>query len=248
MNKKQLVLYFVILLFIFDKGGLLPILPDYAQKLGAPPALIGYYRAFVFLALALGTFIAPVIARRIVDLRRVLILIGLIKIPIIFLQGQVSTVWQLMAVNGLDWFLAGIIVVLINICVGLQAGAHERGKLFGLIALAASIGEVAGGFMVSALISQVGYDRLFMVFALNAFFLLGATFLMAPVSAQTPRSSEAVTAQNPAIRVGVGGFVIAFLLAAVVARTAAFMGGFGQSVAMLAQGRTPSEIGLTKSP
>ena len=121
MNKKQLVLYFVILLFIFDKGGLLPILPDYAQKLGAPPALIGYYLAFVFLALALGTFIAPVIARRIVDLRRVLILIGLIKIPIIFLQGQVSTVWQLMAVNGLDWFLAGIIIMLINICVDLQA-------------------------------------------------------------------------------------------------------------------------------
>jgi len=244
MNKRQFFLYFTILLLVFDKGGVLALMPDYAAQLGAPPALVGYYLAFCFLTLAIGTFVAPAVARRVKDLRPLLIMIGLVKIPVIFLHGQVGDVWQLMALNGLDWFMGGIVIVIINISVGLTARANERGRMFGLLAMASSIGEVAGGFLASAVIGQGGYDRLFAVFSITACVSPVAAFFLAPVSARTAGEPAPALAAKPLSGLGFDLFVVALLAAAVMAKTAAFGGTFGMSIAMLAKNSPLAEISL----
>ena len=44
--------------------GLMPLLPVYAKQLGATPAMVGNYLAFVFAALTLGTICVGPIASR----------------------------------------------------------------------------------------------------------------------------------------------------------------------------------------
>lgn len=244
MAKKQVLLYFSMLLLAYDKGGVLQLLPDYAQRLGAPPAVVGYYLAFCFLSLTVGTFAGPLIARRAADLRPVLLGIGLLKLPVIFLHGQVSDVWQLMALNGLDWFLCGIIQALIVICVGLAAGAGERGRLFGITAAASALGAMVGSLMASALIAPFGYPGLFSAFTLTACGLPLAAILMAPVSAKTPAARPQPAASDPTPAGALDRHVVTLLAAAAVAKTAAFMGIFGISITMLAQHRPVSEIAL----
>lgn len=244
MTKKQIALYSLMLLLAYDKGGVLQLLPDYAQRLGAPPAVVGYYLAFCFLALTVGTFAGPLVARRAADLRPIFLAIGLVKVPVIFLHGHVNNVGQLIALNGLDWFLCGVIASLIPICVGLLAGANERGRLFGIIASASALGAMVGSLMGGALIAPFGYSGLFNAFALTACALPLAAFLMAPVSAQAHAARPQASASNPAPAGAPDRQIVIFLAAAVVAKTAAFMGIFGVSITMLAQHRPVTEIAL----
>ncbi|MCB0226087.1 MAG: hypothetical protein KDI02_20530, partial [Anaerolineae bacterium] len=56
MAKKQLLALFFCNLIIWSLGnGLVPLLPVYAATLGTTPAVIGYYMAASYLAMALGT-------------------------------------------------------------------------------------------------------------------------------------------------------------------------------------------------
>ena len=56
MKTKQFLLLFVGMLLNYSVGlGLLPLLPLYAGQLGAPTALIGYYLAFAWLMISLGS-------------------------------------------------------------------------------------------------------------------------------------------------------------------------------------------------
>ena len=59
MSRKQFFALFLCNLTPFIVGaGALPLLPVYAADLGAPPAVTGYYLAFSYLALTVGTLVA----------------------------------------------------------------------------------------------------------------------------------------------------------------------------------------------
>lgn len=243
MKKRQLFLYLIILVGLFDKGGILAVLPDYARRLGAPPAVIGYYLAFCFLALSAGVFGAPVLARRLTNLSPMMVVIGLIKIPVVFLHGQVTDIGQLMELNGLDWFLIGMVSVLISIIIGVRARAGERGKLFGVVTMAQPIGSMLGAVLASELLSQGGYDRLFTVLTIIAAGVAAAALFLAPMSLRA--GSGSAERKDAPSQAALGRFARSFLGLALIASIALFIGNFGASIAMLAQQITPSEISLT---
>src|SRR5512139_3000663 len=166
MSKKQLSALFICSLIPWTLGnGLLPLLPVYASELGASPALAGYYLAFSYLALALGTLAAGWLSDRFQKRKRWLIFTGLVNLPLIWLMGQASNVWQLAALTAVVWLLGGLALALTMILAGLFAGPEERGSIFGILALTNGLGAVLGGLGFGTIADRWGYPALFAVLA-----------------------------------------------------------------------------------
>ena len=93
MSKKQLISLFACSLVPWTfGGGLLPLLPVYASKLGASSAVIGYYLAFAYLALTLGTMLAGWLSDRFQRRKTLLIAVGILIIPSLWVMGRASNI------------------------------------------------------------------------------------------------------------------------------------------------------------
>jgi len=166
MGKKQIVALFLCSLVPWTVGnGLVPLLPVYAVQLGADSALAGFYLAFSYLAIALGAVSAGWVSGR---YRRKLPLIaaGWVGIPIAWLMGQVNFIWSLTLLTAILWFCGGLGLALIGILTGLSAGTHERGKIFGVLALTGGLGAVLGGVGTGWLVERWGYTTMFSILAI----------------------------------------------------------------------------------
>ena len=166
MGKKQIVALFLCSLVPWTVGnGLVPLLPVYAVQLGADSALAGFYLAFSYLAIALGAVSAGWVSGR---YRRKLPLIaaGWVGIPIAWLMGQVNSIWSLTLLTAILWFCGGLGLALIGILTGLSAGTHERGKIFGVLALTGGLGAVLGGVGTGWLVERWGYTTMFSILAI----------------------------------------------------------------------------------
>ena len=98
MSKKQLYSLFLCSLVSWSMGnGLLPLLPLYASRLGARPALVGYYMSISYLALALGTLAAGWLSDTFQRRKALLVISDALNIPATWLMGQVTKAWQLTA-------------------------------------------------------------------------------------------------------------------------------------------------------
>ncbi len=162
MSKKQMFSLFFCSLVPWTIGnGLLPILPIYALKLGANSAVAGYYLSFAFLSLAVGTIIAGWLSDKFQYRKLLIIIAGTIGIPTVFFMGKATNVLFLSLLNGISWFLYGIVIGANNIIVGLFAGEDERGKIFGIIGVTVALGGIIGGLSVGPMIDHWGYMKMF---------------------------------------------------------------------------------------
>jgi MFS family permease len=129
MSKRQLAVLFSMYALLSILGvGLLPLLPVYATRLGAAPAVVGYYMAFIFAALAAGAVSAGWIFERVGRPRLLLFCCGALNVPLVALMGRAASVWPFAALSAAAFFMGGIGGTLIFILAGLSAGRDERGK------------------------------------------------------------------------------------------------------------------------
>jgi MFS family permease len=197
MAKKQLVALFICSLIVFTVGsGLVPLLPIYAGRLGADSILTGYYLSFAFLALAISSVFAGWLSNRFQRRKSILIASGLLMIPTAWLMGQVTSFLGLSILTALLWFLAGIVVTTVTILTGLFAEGSERGRVFGIIGLAAPLGGILGGLASGAIVDRWGYPALFTSDALLYMLLPLFGLLLADKPANPRLQKTAITARQ----------------------------------------------------
>jgi MFS family permease len=230
MSKKQLFALFLCILVIWVVGnGTLPLLPVYAAQLGAEPAVTGYYLSFSYLALAVGTLVGGWLSDRFQRRKALLIAVGVVAMPGIWLMGRAANIWQLAALTATGCFLFGVGITLIRILAGLFAGETERGRVFGILALASPLGALAGGLATGPMADRWGYPTMFAVL----FLFLGlwplTGLLVEDKEVARIRRGEASTVEE---RPGLGGGFALLLLASLAATVANFVSLLGRSLAM----------------
>jgi MFS family permease len=246
MERRQFFILFLCNLIPWWVGsGLVSLLPLYAARLGAPPALVGNYLSVIFLALAVGTAAGGWLAARVRGFRQILVAMGALCALLTVLMGYVSAIWQLILLSATNWFAIGISISLVMILVGEHAEEGKRGRTFGLLALAASLGGVLGG--VSGFIADHwGYTWLFVLAGVPwSVQILAAFFLANPSKVSRQKAVEHASSEQS--RMGAASFGIALLLllsAALFFSAGGFAGLLGRSYAMEASGFAGAAISL----
>ncbi len=167
MSKKQLTTLFICSLIPWTVGnGLNPLLPVYAGQLGANSTTAGLYLAFAFITLTLGALSAGWVSDKLHQRKLPLIITGIIMVPLIWLAGQVHSLWELVGLTAVLWFAGGLQLALISILAGMSAGANERGKIFGILAATSGLGAVIGAFAIGWLVDHWGYATMFRTLAI----------------------------------------------------------------------------------
>lgn len=160
-SKYQLLFLFASSFVILFTGmGLFPVLPLYAASFGASQEVIGWYYAIIYFSLAAGPLFASWITRR-MSRQAAFVASGLIGTPALFLLGQSTELWHVVALTSLVWFSGGAALALISILTGVHASGSGRGKSFGLMAVASPLGALVGGLVVGRVIEAQGYSVLF---------------------------------------------------------------------------------------
>ncbi len=243
MSRKQLFALFVCSLVPWTMGnGLTPLLPIYASQLGADPVLVGYYLAFSYLALAAGTVVAGGMSDKLQRRKTLLIAAGIVSIPVMWLMSRATNVWLLTALTATVWFCGGVGLSLVSILTGLFVEEAERGKVFGVLSLTATLGMLIGGLTMGSIADRWGYPTLFVVVALFlTLWPLTGLLLEDRVVAQVQRGEASTAGGTP--RLGGGFFLL--LLASTVAGVARLVGILGISLAMNKLGFASAAISST---
>jgi MFS family permease len=230
MSKKQLFALFLCSLVGWVVGnGLTPLLPVYATKLGAAPAVTGYYLSFSFLALAVGTLVGGWLSDKLQRRKALLVAASAMAVPALWLMGQATNVWHLAALTATVWLCAGMGVTQINILAGLFAGETERGRVFGILALTSPLGALAGGLATGPMADRWGYPTMFAVLSLFlGLWPLTGLLVEDKVVARIRRGEASTVEERP----GLGRGFAFLLLASLAATVANFMGLLGRSLAM----------------
>ena len=237
-----LVLFLSILAPYVVGAGALPLLPVYAAKLGAPPAITGYYLAFAYLAVTAGALTSGWLSDRFGHRRALLALAGVLGVPATWALGRVSSVWALTLSTAAVWFLGGIGMALTSILAGLFAGAGERGKVYGFLSLTGGLGALIGGLITGPLVDRWGYPTMFAL--LSVFFTL---WPLAALVLRDERADRVITDERPGAgsRLRLGKSFYLLFAASLVASVASFAGGLGRSLSMNALGFAAAAISST---
>ncbi len=165
MKNKGLFYLFLVNFAIFFTGmGLTPVLPLYATRFGATPAVVGLYMAFIYTSIAAGSLLAGWLAGRLTR-RRAFLGAGVLGIPALVLLGQATALWQVVILTGVVWFAGGVGTATVSVLTGLVADKGSRGKSFGLMTLALPLAGVFGGLTVGQLVTWQGYPLMFAALA-----------------------------------------------------------------------------------
>ncbi len=166
MSKRQIVVLFLCNLMPWWFGaGATPLLPVYVTRLGADPAVVGGYLAVAFAGIAAGAASASGVARLFRSHKIPMILAGCLSLPLAWAMGQVSSVGVLTVLTALMWYWSGVGTSLVGIVAGLGAGPGERGRVFGILGMASSVGAMVGGLSMGAIVDRWGFTTLFSVAA-----------------------------------------------------------------------------------
>jgi MFS family permease len=245
MSKKQVLALFVCAVVPYTIGnGITPLLSVYATELGASRAVAGYCLSFCQLALAAGTFGAGWLSDRPQHRGMLIMMGGMISIPAVSLIGRAPSVWHLIAFLGTFFFCAGMTATLISILAGLLAGKGERGRTFGILSLAPSLGALIGGATAGPIVDKWGYPTMYA--ALSVFGILWpATALLLKDGEATRVQRGDTSAQGK--RVGLGrGFYLLFV-ASLAAMAASFVSRLGTWLAMNDLGFAAAAVSSTSA-
>jgi len=241
MSQKQLFTLSVCSLvtwIIFQE--LLTLLPVYAVRLGADPALIGGYLAFAFAALTAGTIISGWLSNKFQRRKATLIVTSVLSIPATGLLSAAVSFWQLAVLTAIVFFLIGVGLGMITILAGLFAGETERGKVFGVLAINLSLGALIGGIISGPIVERWGYAVLFITAAL--FWItqtLTALFLQDKPFVQ-PQQTQAEAAPPAKSTLGAAFYLLFF--ANFFAFACGFIAILGRPLQMDKLGFSPSAI------
>jgi DHA1 family multidrug resistance protein-like MFS transporter len=207
---------------------MLPLLPVYASQLGADPAVIGFYLSFAFLALTAGTLAAGWLSDRLQSRKVPLVVSCLAAVPATWLMGRATNIWQLTLLTAMFCLMAGIAVMAATILAGLLAGKEERGRVFGVMALATPLGSLIGGLATGFLADRWGYPAMFATLALLLLLPLAGLLLPdKPVRHRRPdRTADA------GARPGLGGSFHLLYAASLGAMITYYVSLLGRSLAM----------------
>ena len=161
------------------------------------PQLARFFSS-IFVAVALGAIVAGWLADRFQRRKLTLIVAGALMIPLTWLMGSATTLTQLTILVSISWFAGSIAGAMVGILAGLFADQHERGRVFGLIALGVGIGGTIGNFAAGPIVDRWGYSALFQMGALGYTIVpLAGLFLTDRVIPRIP--SQKGAAQAPSI-------------------------------------------------
>jgi MFS family permease len=242
MNKRQFAALSVSCFVPSVLGaGALPLLPVYAAKLGAPPSITGYYLAFAYLAVVIGTMAGGWISDRFGHRRALLAIAGVLAIPATWSMGRVNSVWALSLATAAVWFLGGLGMSVTGILVNLSAEESERGKVHGFMAMAAGIGSMTGSLIGGYLVDRFGFARMFSLLSLVALLWPLAALVQRDPHTSQAKTNEKTTAQKG--RLSKGFYLLS--AASLVIAIAGFVGMMGRSMSMDALGYPATAISST---
>lgn len=239
-NRQLAYLFLCNFSILFIGFGLFPILPIYAADFGASPSFIGMYLAIIYIAISIGSVLASQLSERL-PRKALFIAAGLTGIPALLLLGQVQSLWQVVVLTSLVWFVGGIGLSISNVLVSLHTASSMRGKAFGLLALASPLGALIGGLAVGRSLELGGYPLMFTVGAI--------TWSLWPVVAITrvqdkpecvPSPVQPLQPSGPSPRPG--GVFSLLLVTVLLASVTVSVGRMGLSLAMKDQQFTVSDI------
>jgi len=200
MKKKQLLALFVCSLVAWTVGnGLTPLLPVYAAQLGADSAVVGYYLAFSYLAIAAGAVAAGWLSDRFNRRKIPLIIAGLTGIPITWLIGRVENIWSLSLLTALLWAGGGLMLAMIGILTGLSAGENERGKIFGIISLTGGLGAVIGGLTTGYIADRWGFPAMFSAVAVISILTPLAALFLTEIETKPAQAENGLPRKKPSL-------------------------------------------------
>ena len=246
MRRKQLFCLVLCSVALLTVGaGLMPLLPVYAIQLGAAPAVVGYYLSFSFLALAIGSLVAGWLSDRLQRRKVLFIATSVASVPTYWLMSRATNVWQLAVLTATAWFLGGVGGALINILAGLFAEEAERGKIFGILALASPLGSLIGGLTVGRMADQWGYPAMFAALAIFSCSWPLAGILLEDKVVERERRVKGAQTSHPAERAVFGRGFAFLLLVGLAAATSTNVSGLGRSLAMNELGFAAAAISST---
>jgi MFS family permease len=210
--------------------------------MGAGPALTGYYLAFAFLFLAIGAILAGWISDKLQRRKTTLITAGVIFIPVVWLMGMVSNIWQLAGLTAMAWFLGGLEIALVSILAGLFADKDQRGKIFGIIRLTMGLGFVLGGLISGPTVDLWGYPTMFKVLALFSMTLpLTGAFLEDSEVTRIPTDKLSPAESRP----GLPRAIFLFVITITISQFSRYVGVLGRSLIMNERGFQTAAISST---
>jgi MFS family permease len=178
MSIRQLLLFCFVLLIMTGNGvGIMTILPVYLKQLGAAPSFTGFFYALLFVALGSSAYLGGWISDRFQAHKRTSILASIL-ITISFSGMLFAKTLPVFAIAmWLSWFLGGLHIFTVYTMVGLQAGGHERGRIFGVLAFAGNIGTIVSGFLYGWIVDRSGFSVLFIISIIIGFgWIIAASF------------------------------------------------------------------------
>lgn len=166
MKKQQLYYLFIVNFAILFVGmGVFPILPLYAIEFGAKPSFIGIYLAITYLSITIGSMLTGYLSSKF-GIKSLFIGSGIAGIPALILMGYVQSLWQVVFLTSIIWFVGGIGVGLAGVFTGYYAEKKDRGKSFSIQSLSSPISAIIGGAIVGYLLEVYSYQAMFLVSAI----------------------------------------------------------------------------------
>jgi MFS family permease len=225
-------------------NGITPLLSAYATELGASRTVAGYCLSFCQLALAIGTLAAGWLSDRPQHRKMLIMMGGIISIPAVWLIGREKSIWHLIAFLGTFFFCAGMTATLISVLAGLLAGRGERGRTFGILSLAPSLGALIGGATAGPIADKWGYPTMYA--ALSAFGILWpATALLLEDGGATRVQRADTSAQGKRVRLGRGFYLL--FLASLIALVASYASRLGTWLTMNDMGLPAAAVSSTSA-
>ena len=228
MSKKQLLALSLCSIVPWTVGfGIIPLIPVYANKLGATAVISGIWLSLAYIAMATGSIITGWLSDRFQRRKKLLIIAGLLSIPATWSMGLTTNIWLLAVFMAIMcFFLGGMAVALITTMAGLFAGESERGRVFGIIQMTVSMGALIGGSITGPIADRWGYPTMFFVLAVICAILPIVSLSLEDKILPREKSKKTKT------QVSMGGYFWILIIAQTLVTIVFFVGHLTRSLAM----------------
>jgi MFS family permease len=245
MDRRQLfVIAICFCLMVFTATITVGVMPVYVVRLGADPAATGLYLAFNFLGVTVGNIAGGWLTDRVGQRKRIALVSYLLWIPAALLLTQATTVAGVILVTGLMWLPGGIAIAAFNGIVGLSAGAHERGRVFGWLALSTGAGGLTGGLIGGPVAELWGFPVLFVILAAVAgvMFMIATSIRDVPARPAVGKRTEKAAEASAVVQSGLGMLMYMLLLANFFARLGPTVSDLGRPLVMLQHNMNAADV------